>query len=723
MKIALFSHSAHFGGAETALLNLTRLIREAGHEIIVFLPKTKSAPLAVPLQGLGAEVEFFARSVIYGNTSNALLEFSKQESAELESTLRSHRCSLVISNSSSFLDAALVSAKLELPHIWSIHEIQQRNPEQPEGGLAEGAFSRWFAALSDHLIFCSASTRDAHECDLTEKPKSTVLPPFLEVPCADSRLSRLTTVELGKRVNLMFIGAPTERKNPAFAVELTAALRARGRDVKLYFIGGRRDQTGLLDALLKRRGLRTHIYFLGKVDNPYQHFFGKSINLICAKSEPFGLTVPESLSRGIPVVAPNFDGPSELLDSGFLFDLGNMEHCVRLIERTIDQYEESSKLALQNYDRSRHRFTLDHQVGLVNSAIAGAIADFKPKSIPFELKGDIFYKCLNPDGLSLDTIIDSIEIASGQSAAWIRARVQDEKNLPGCAVATDIKDFDVVPHQVSKQLDDLYRSGNSFSIELAATYNDPARLNMAAFILLRLCTERTRLGLNLKILAIGDGIGSDSIRLASAGFEVDYMDYDNSVTARTAAENFKKFEMTGSPHLTAPKILNKDEIKVGSYDAVISLEVIEHVEDPQEFLRFLSQQLKSDGLLFISECFAGIKPYWQTHLFSNERFSGLLPLLAANCGLAFQGVNHAPMGKPFVFKKSALPQSELISGALRQDTLMPLLVYEQARLIKPRTRKVDKFVYALKRLMINLRGDFARQKLAFFSNTVFRLRR
>jgi hypothetical protein len=33
-------------------------------------------------------------------------------------------------------------------------------------------------------------------------------------------------------------------------------------------------------------------------------------------------------------------------------------------------------------------------------------------------------------------------------------------------------------------------------------------------------------------LAVGDGIGADSVRLASAGFNVHYMDYEESITSR-----------------------------------------------------------------------------------------------------------------------------------------------------------------------------------------------
>jgi glycosyltransferase involved in cell wall biosynthesis/2-polyprenyl-3-methyl-5-hydroxy-6-metoxy-1,4-benzoquinol methylase len=709
-KIALFGHSPYFGGAESAFVNLTELVKAVGHEPIVFLPESKKSELGDVFKAMGVAVDLFERHSIYGNTSNALLALSNRNFDKLASVVQSHACDLVISNSSTFIEGALVAQKLGLPHIWSIHEMQQKNPEQPRGGLADGAFAQWFATLSDHQLFCSAATRDAHALNLPEQPKSTVLPPFLDTS-VDSTYKRANTPS-DERVNLMFVGAPNVRKNPVFAIEVLAALRARGRDAHLNCLGGRRDHTGLVDGLLKRRGLKPYVHFLGKVADPYQYFSGKAINLICAKSEPFGLTVPEALSRGIPVIAPNFDGPSETLDQSCQFDLVNIDQCVRLIERVVDEYEQASQDALANYKRWQHRFTMAHQTELVGQAIDDALTNYRPKLLPFEIKPNHLQQALTPDVLTRESVIDSIGIVTGKSTDWISAEVDKEQRADGSAVGADMKAFDVVPYQPSKQMDDLYRSGMSFAIELAANYSDDARLKMAAFILVRLCTERTRLGRNLKILAVGDGIGSDSIRMAGAGFDVDYMDYEASVTSRVAMENFKKFNQTDRTDVGKLRVLNRNEIETGHYDAVISLEVIEHVEQPQEFLDFLNAQLKPEGLLFLSDCFAGITSYWQTHLLSNERLSGMIPLMAAQSGFAFEGFNQAPLCKPYVFKKSDLTTKALMTSVLLDGDVMSMLVQEQAKLAKPRIRKIDKLAYIFKRLMINVRGYFARQRLA-----------
>lgn len=708
-KIALFSHSAFFGGAETALVNLVKLLKFLGHELVVFIPQAKKSELKVVFKDQGLLVESFERHSIFGNTSNALLMLSTTNFEDLKALVRTHRCDLVISNSSSFIDGAMVAAQLGLPHIWSVHEMQQKNPEQMRGSLAKGAYARWFAAMSDHQLFCSASTQSEHISELSVRSNSTVIAPFLHSSIEQHEL--LSDEGNDGRVNLMFIGAPTVRKNPVFAIEVLAALRARGRNVNLHFFGGRRDHTGLLDKLLKRRGLNKCVHFLGKVADPYLYFSGKSINFICSKSEPFGLTVPESLSRGIPVVAPSLDGPGETLDVSCQFEPDNIDQCVRLIEHVIDDYGNMSKLAKDNYAKWQHRFTMDYQAELLQQAIDSAFVNHTPKILPYELKPLALHHALWPEVLTPVSVIKSIADVSEKPEDWVADKVEEEKRLDGVSVGADMKIFDVVPYQPSKQMDQLYRSGIGFALELAANYADSARLKMAAFIMVRLCTERTRQGRNLKVLAVGDGIGSDSIRLAGAGFDVDYMDYEASLTSRVAQENFRKFNHGANSEAGKLQVLNRHEIDTANYDAVISLEVIEHVEQPQEFLNFLSLQLKPEGLLFLSDCFSGIKLYWQTHLLSNERLSGLIPVMAAQSGLGFEGFNQEPLCKPYVFRKSTQPLAQLISTALTDVDLMSMLVREQEKLVKPKLRNLDKLAQIFKRMKMHWRGYIVRKSL------------
>ena len=93
------------------------------------------------------------------------------------------------------------------------------------------------------------------------------------------------------------------------------------------------------------------------------------------------------------------------------------------------------------------------------------------------------------------------------------------------------------------------------------------------------------------------------------------------------------------------------------YDVIISLEVIEHVADPKAFMKYVSNLLTPGGLLFMSECFDGIYDKWPTHLYSNEKYASILPVLAAPY-FKLLDINTHPIGKPYLFSKNLTDKIE-----------------------------------------------------------------
>ncbi len=170
-------------------------------------------------------------------------------------------------------------------------------------------------------------------------------------------------------------------------------------------------------------------------------------------------------------------------------------------------------------------------------------------------------------------------------------------------------------------------------------------------------------------MALGDGIGIDAIRLASAGFSVDYMDYDSSNMSKIASFNFLSSKKISSIDLDICIINNVTQ----KYDAVVCLEVIEHVSSPFDFSESICNYLKDDGLLFISECFNGIENRWPTHLYTNERYSGLLPFILLK-HFKLMNFNQQPFGKPFVFAKSLNNElSDALELLLHRITMISLV--------------------------------------------------
>ena len=93
-----------------------------------------------------------------------------------------------------------------------------------------------------------------------------------------------------------------------------------------------------------------------------------------------------------------------------------------------------------------------------------------------------------------------------------------------------------------------------------------------------------------QILELGSGSGAFACRLMDAGFHVTCCD----ITA-------EKFEVTGSVPFIEADLNNTFGNLIGrEFDAVISMEVIEHLENPWQFLRQIVQLVRPGGTVIIS---------------------------------------------------------------------------------------------------------------------------
>jgi glycosyltransferase involved in cell wall biosynthesis/2-polyprenyl-3-methyl-5-hydroxy-6-metoxy-1,4-benzoquinol methylase len=645
------------------------------------------------------------------NPVKATISLSGKSYLGLSNILTKNNINLIISNTLDSFDGALAAVHIGIPHIWYVHEIIDRSDELRSVSVANNTYSKWMNELADHVLFCSYATQKAYILPNT-KYASSILAPY------QSPKNSITKKERNNQsciINIFFIGSDSRRKNPEFAVEVVKALQMRGNNVHLTFIGFSHDRSSRLDFLVRRRGISKNVSYLGYVSDPYIFMKGKAINLIAATCEPFGLTAVECLARGIPVVAPDLDGPSELLIKKNLFQLGDVVKCTKIIESIFSNYHISSQEALDCYNIKSREFTFEYQSTVVIDAIDSTLKGYRIKSIPRAFQQEVFHDALFNTNITSDAIKTSIHDVTSRSLDDLNSAIAFETKFRGYSVTKNVKYLDVVPFQYSYEMENLYKYGDGFYLELLANIHDASRLSMAGTIILRLLTEYSSDHKPI-VLAVGDGIGLDTIRIATAGFNVDYMDVESSLTSSIACKLFENHNSKNNPNYGIIRTVNFDDISTISYDSIICLEVIEHVDDPSGFLKFLSSKLSDQGLLYISDCFNGIRDEYPTHLQKNENLSGLLHLLAALNGLYFEGFSRTSRYKPYIFRKLDSIQNPLIIKSLISSDFIDLIIKEQSKVRIPDMTGLSNMISIIRAI----RHLFVRCSCRLYSNFIER---
>lgn len=273
--------------------------------------------------------------------------------------------------------------------------------------------------------------------------------------------------------------------------------------------------------------------------------------------------------------------------------------------------------------------------------------------------------------------------------AEVLPRLRREFESPGSTVAEEVRHRRITPYVHTEAMDALYSESDAFLYESAVWNRNALKCRMRRRVRTRLEWLRKALGrAALDVLVIGDGPGFDSLDLARAGHNVTYHELPGFQEA-FARRLFD--ECGGDVHI----ITDRHQIPKHSFDAVICLDVLEHVDDPPAVVRSLVDYLRPEGMFIAHAPFYMIHPAYPTHLRRNRRFSGRLNLYR-DAGLRLV---HGTIGwNPLVFVRDGATVSlPRLRGARRlaifaagayfrigRRTALPFAVIHWARRINAR---------------------------------------
>jgi 2-polyprenyl-3-methyl-5-hydroxy-6-metoxy-1,4-benzoquinol methylase len=217
-------------------------------------------------------------------------------------------------------------------------------------------------------------------------------------------------------------------------------------------------------------------------------------------------------------------------------------------------------------------------------------------------------------------------------------RLSHEYENPGSLVAQAWQEANPnTPEEVQR----FYEETDSYVFDLAADNCRERRRPVWQVVLGRL---RHAPGTN--VLAYGDGIGTDSVRLARFGYRVTYFDLPG-VTSQFARRRFER-EGLDDQIVFADRV---DDLPIGRFDAIVCIEVLEHLSDPVEAMRRFHALLRENGVILLTESFESVGPDYPSHLESNQRYAGRTHKIMESIGFANTFINLDPINRPMEFRK------------------------------------------------------------------------
>jgi glycosyltransferase involved in cell wall biosynthesis len=175
------------------------------------------------------------------------------------------------------------------------------------------------ACATDVLAVSESAMRGMWRDDWRLDPRCRVvyngveLEPFGVAIAAQRRQFDIVGDDAGERVTLLHIARPDPVKNRARAIDILAALRARGVDARLRIVGRQApDETAALTEQARRRGVTAAVEFTGeRLDIPKMLVSG-SLLLVTSRQEGLPSVVLEACAVGTPVLAADLPGIGEI---------------------------------------------------------------------------------------------------------------------------------------------------------------------------------------------------------------------------------------------------------------------------------------------------------------------------------------------------------------------------------------------------------------------------
>jgi len=182
-----------------------------------------------------------------------------------------------------------------------------------------------------------------------------------------------------KRPYILFIGRHEVWKRIDLVIKAMVKIVKKMPNVDLIIPGPYTNHTYELIALTKKLGLEEKVKFIGEVNQEeLSQLYQKAVVFVfSSKREDFGIAMVEAMSYGVPVVAWNSGGPTDIVldgKTGFLATPFSLDDFAEKTIRILKDKRLRRKMSLGSWQRVRDHFSWKRHLDILEEEIKKALS-------------------------------------------------------------------------------------------------------------------------------------------------------------------------------------------------------------------------------------------------------------------------------------------------------------------------------------------------------------
>ena len=359
MKILLIITKSEIGGAQIFVLNLARSLKKLGHDIEVAAG-----------EGDYLLKELEKQNITYYYLNSLKRDFSIFSSLNfiysLYRLLKIKEYDIVHLNSSNTIIAAVsvLFLKKKPKILYTFHGLSFLEENYNFSFLITPLariYFRFFLKMIDKLVFVSKVNYDVtKKANITQRGEVIYNGldenelNFLDKKDARNFFSNKYNIDVSQNYLIGSIGRIAHQKNYEFLINNFKIIKEKVPNVKILIIG-----TGpylkKLNNYISRLGIRNNFFFIGPIEESYKYIKAFDIFTLPSRYEGLSISLIEAVFAGVPILASNVGGNTEIVNSEQIFRLNDIND---YIDKLLLIKQDPLKYHNINC-HLRYRFTLD----------------------------------------------------------------------------------------------------------------------------------------------------------------------------------------------------------------------------------------------------------------------------------------------------------------------------------------------------------------------------